>query len=272
MLNAKFGRWCRTFTLFLACGLMVGCRPSVPSVPAPSSPEPSSASSSPKDRWSSASPSSKANRPSNPLSPSPTRTILVMGDSLSAAYGLKTQDGWVGLLSERLKHTHPHWRVVNASISGETTSGGAARMSRALKTHTPAIVILELGANDGLRGLGVDQTQKNLDQMILESQQSHAQVLVLGMKMPPNLGQEYAQSFEKIYPKLSQQHRTDLVDFFLEPIASDRRWFQNDNLHPTKEAQPLLLDHVWQTLEPMLDKEKSPSTPALKTGFSEKEI
>jgi acyl-CoA thioesterase-1 len=178
--------------------------------------------------------------------------VLVMGDSLSAAYGLAPQQGWVALTAERLKAEHPGWTVANASISGETTAGGASRIAAELARHKPAVVVIELGANDGLRGLGLEQTRTNLERMVVAAKQSGARVLLLGMRIPPNYGPQYTEGFERNYRDLAEKHAVALLPFFLEPIATDRDAFQADNLHPVAEAQPKLRDHVWPALTPLL--------------------
>lgn len=182
----------------------------------------------------------------------PARTVLVMGDSLSAGYGLAASQGWVALTADRVAKTKPGWRVVNASISGETTAGGAARIDGELKRNRPAVVVIELGANDGLRGLPLAQSRANLDRMIRASKLAGAKVLLIGMRMPPNLGREYTQGFSDNYAALAKQHGVALLPFLLEPIALDRKAFQDDNLHPVANAQPKLRDHVWTQLEPLL--------------------
>ncbi len=184
--------------------------------------------------------------------PKAPRTILVMGDSLSAAYGLSAPQGWVALTADRVNKTQPGWRVVNASISGETTAGGVSRIAGELKRNRPAVVVIELGANDGLRGLPLAQTRANLQRMIESSQTAGARVLLIGMRMPPNLGRDYTQGFERNFSELSQLHKTAFLPFLLEPIATDRSAFQTDNLHPVAAAQPRLRDHVWKALAPLL--------------------
>lgn len=181
-----------------------------------------------------------------------TRTVLVMGDSLSAAYGLAPEQGWVMLLGKRVQARKPGWRVANASVSGETTAGGASRIAGELARHKPAVVVIELGANDGLRGLPLEQTRGNLERMILAAKRAGARVLLLGMRLPPNFGQHYTRGFERNYSELAKTHGTALLPFLLEPIASDREAFQADNLHPVASAQPRLRDHVWPKLEPLL--------------------
>ncbi len=180
------------------------------------------------------------------------RTVLVMGDSLSAAYGLTAAQGWVALTANRIGAQKPGWRVVNASVSGETTAGGAARIAGELQRNKPAVVVIALGANDGLRGLPLAQTRANLEKMIRASQETGAKVLLVGMRLPPNLGPDYTRGFEENFAALSKQHRTALLPFLLEPIALERDAFQADNLHPTAQAQPKLRDHVWPALEPLL--------------------
>lgn len=184
----------------------------------------------------------------------PTQTILVFGDSLSAAYGIDQQLGWTALLSQKLNgfsQTHT-FNVVNASVSGETTSGGLSRFQQAILRVKPSIVILELGANDGLRGLPVDLMTENLANMIQISQKNNAKVLLLGMKIPPNYGAKYATAFEKMYINLSEQYKTALVPFMLESVAGKPELIQADGLHPTAAAQVKLLDNIWPTLSPLL--------------------
>lgn len=176
-------------------------------------------------------------------------TLLVMGDSLSAAYGIEREAGWVSLLRERLGDDIA---VVNASISGETTSGGAGRLPDLLAEHDPDIVLLELGGNDGLRGLPLGQMRANLAGMIEASQQAGAEVLLLGIQIPPNYGQAYAQAFRRIYRELADEHDVPLVPFLLEDVALDAGLMQDDGIHPTAEAQPRILDNVWPALKNLL--------------------
>lgn len=182
----------------------------------------------------------------------PTRTVLVLGDSLSAGYGLAASQGWVALTAQKMRGTHPQWRLVNASISGETTAGGAARIAAELKRSNPAVVVIELGANDGLRGLSLQQTRTNLDAIIAASVRSGSRVLLVGMRLPPNFGPAYTQGFEKNYLDLSKRYKTAFLPFLLAPIASERKNFQADNMHPVAAAQPRLRDHVWPALLPLL--------------------
>jgi acyl-CoA thioesterase-1 len=178
--------------------------------------------------------------------------ILVYGDSLSAAYGIARKDGWVSLLEDRLREKHLDYTVVNASISGETSSGGASRIAAALIQHKPRVLILALGANDGLRGLPVAQMRENLSAIIRAAQKAGARVLLVGMKMPPNYGQQYTREFEQVYGTLVKQYRVSLAPFLLEGIAGTREMFLDDNLHPTAKAQPIVLETVWRGLAPLL--------------------
>ncbi len=188
--------------------------------------------------------------------PEPSRaaaTLLVMGDSLSAAYGLDTAQGWVALTAARMAKSHPRWRVVNASVSGETTAGGAARIDAELARTNPSLVVIELGANDGLRGLPTPKSRANLARMIQASQRAGAKVLLIGMRMPPNYGREYIAAFEANYTALARQYKVGLLPFLLAPIALDRDAYLPDNLHPNAASQPRLRDHVWPALAPLLD-------------------
>jgi acyl-CoA thioesterase-1 len=180
------------------------------------------------------------------------KSILVLGDSLSAAYGIARERGWVNLLAERLKREHPDYIVVNASISGDTSGGGRHRLRPLLDKHQPSVMILELGGNDGLRGMSVSQIRSNLTAIIQETQAFGARVLLVGMKMPPNYGEVYTQSFEALFYELARTHRTALVPFLLEDFADKPSLFQPDRIHPTEAAQPLMLDRVWKELKPLL--------------------
>lgn len=177
-------------------------------------------------------------------------TLLVFGDSLSAAYGIPVQQGWVNLLAQKLEQRSI--QVINASISGETTSGGLTRIASTLAQHKPKIVVVELGANDGLRGLPVKQMEQNLAAIIRASQQAGAKVLLLGMKIPPNYGPQYTRDFSNTYSALARQFKTGLVPFFLDGVAGNPSLIQQDGLHPTAEAQPRLLDNLWPVLRKML--------------------
>jgi acyl-CoA thioesterase-1 len=179
------------------------------------------------------------------------KTILVMGDSLSAGYGIRPELAWPSLLGKRLSERSMDYTVANLSISGETTAGGRSRLNPALDQHKPAIVILALGANDGLRGLPLKQMQENLNAMIDMAQKRGAKVLLAGIRLPPNYG-PYASDFYASFADISRSKKTTLLPFLLEPIASQGSFFQADNLHPTAEAQPLIMDHVWLSLRPLL--------------------
>ena len=183
-------------------------------------------------------------------------TILVYGDSLSAAYGLAPDAGWVSLLQSRLKQEGYDYTVTNASISGETTAGGATRIAAALADHKPAVVILELGANDGLRGLPIDAMRANLANMLRASKKAGSRVLLVGMRMPPNYGPSYARAFERAYAELAREHKTAFLPHLLQGMDQRRELFQADNLHPTAKAQTILLDNVWQALLPLLQRKR----------------
>jgi acyl-CoA thioesterase-1 len=181
--------------------------------------------------------------------------ILVFGDSISAGYGLaRVEQGWVELLRTRLKTEGYGYQVVNASVSGETTAGGLARLPRALELHHPQIVILELGGNDGLRALPVAQMRSNIERMISLSTASGAKVLVLGMRIPPNYGPQYTTQFEAVYGELARADKLPLVPFLMDHIALQPNLMQADDIHPNVDGQPLLLDNVWPVLRPMLRK------------------
>ncbi len=181
-------------------------------------------------------------------------TILVMGDSLSAAYGVETEKAWVAQLRDRLDDSQwSDWTVVNASISGETTDGGLRRLPALLSRHQPDIVVIELGGNDGLRGFPPGVIRDNLARMVDLSQQAGARVLLVGMQIPPNYGQRYTEAFATIFPDLAQSKDTALVPFFLEGIYNQQGMMQEDGIHPTAEAQARLLENLWPHLEPLLE-------------------
>jgi acyl-CoA thioesterase I len=181
-------------------------------------------------------------------------TLLVFGDSLSAAYGIGTREGWVSLLEDRLKREKFNYNVVNASISGETTSGGATRIEDALARARPALVIVALGGNDGLRGLPAPQIQANLNRIVEAAKQRGAGVLLLGIRMPPNYGPQYTKEFEAVFRAVAARQKVPLVPFMLEGVADRRELMQADNIHPTAAAQPAILDTVWKGLRPLLRK------------------
>ena len=180
--------------------------------------------------------------------------MLVYGDSLSSAYGMPERRGWEALLEERLKRERLHYSVANASISGETSAGGLARIGKVLERHKPSVVILELGGNDGLRGLPVAAMKKNLSAMIQQSQKAGAQVLLVGIRVPPNYGDAYAGAFERAFAELAKAHRTALVPYLFEGFGEKFELFQPDRIHPTEAAQPAVLKNVWATLAPLLRK------------------
>lgn len=180
-------------------------------------------------------------------------TILVMGDSLSAGYGVETDTAWVTLLREKLADSgYEQWSVANASISGETTDGGLRRLPELLERHAPAIVIIELGGNDGLRGFPPSITHDNLAKMTRLSRDRGAKVLLVGMQMPPNYGKRYTEAFAAIYPQIAKSQDTALVPFFLADIYNRDGYMQGDGIHPTAKGQPQLLSNVWPHLEPLL--------------------
>jgi acyl-CoA thioesterase I len=180
------------------------------------------------------------------------RTLLVFGDSLSAAYGIRAEQGWVALLGQRLQAQGYGYEVVNASVSGETSEGGLQRLPRALQLHHPGLIILELGANDGLRGLPIAATKDNLMKMVQLAQSAGARVLLVGIRIPPNYGPRYTTEFAAVYPDVARHYGLPLVPFLLEKVALDPTLMQEDGLHPTARGEPLVLDTVWQGLEPLV--------------------
>lgn len=180
------------------------------------------------------------------------QTILVYGDSLSAAYGLPQQQGWVALLQQKLREEKKSFHVVNASISGETTNGGLTRIDSVLNSTKPDIVILELGANDGLRGLPIKSTHTNLTRILGKIKKSGAKVLLLGMKIPPNYGTRYAAEFSNTYQELAKTHQVALVPFMLENVAARPELIQQDGLHPNAQGQPIILENIWPHLKSLL--------------------
>lgn len=181
------------------------------------------------------------------------RTLLVLGDSLSAAHNIPTEQGWVHLLDRKLAESHPgQWNVVNASISGETTAGGLTRLPAALATQRPALVVLALGANDGLRGLQISSMRSNLTQMIELAQGAGAKVALIGVELPVNYGEAYRRRFREVYTQLAAQYQLALLPFLLDGLVDDLANFQDDQIHPTAAAQPHIRDTVWKWLEPQL--------------------
>jgi len=185
---------------------------------------------------------------------SASKTVLVLGDSLSAEYGLARGTGWLSLLQKRLQTEKVNAEFVNASISGETTSGGKSRLDALLAQRHPAVVIIELGANDGLRGLSLAASEANLRAMIAASHKAKARVLLIGMRLPPNYGRDYTQKFSAMYAKLAKESNTALVPFFLAGLENRPELFQADRLHPTADGQAIMLDNVWPHLKPLLTK------------------
>ena len=178
------------------------------------------------------------------------KTIMILGDSLSAGYGFNPQQGWVALLQQRLNQQFPgKHKVVNASVSGETTSGALARLPKLLQTHRPDVVVIELGGNDGLRGQAPQMIQKNLAQLVQISQRSKAQVLLLGMKLPPNYGAAYNKAFENNYQLISQQYKIKLLPFFMSGVAGHAKLMQKDQIHPNAAAQPVLLNNAYPLIK-----------------------
>jgi acyl-CoA thioesterase-1 len=192
--------------------------------------------------------------PAKPVAVAGAPKILVFGDSLSAGYGINVAKGWVALLAKRLESQGYGYQVVNASVSGETSGGGRTRFPRALDLHRPDIAILELGSNDGLRGLPLEQMRANLDAMIQLARDRGTRVVLVGMQMPPNYGPAYTADFQATFSDLAKRHQVSLVPFFMEGIALKAELMQDDNLHPNETGQPLLLDNVWPFLEPLLQR------------------
>ena len=182
------------------------------------------------------------------------KTVLVVGDSLSAEYGITRGSGWVALLERKLKQENIPATIVNASISGETTIGGRTRMPALLDQHKPDIVVIELGANDGLRGLPVASAESNLRAMVSMAQQKKAKVMLVGMRMPPNYGRAYTESFFNMFKKISQDTKSPLVPFMLEGVADKPALFQQDRLHPLATAHPIILNNIWPTFSALVKK------------------
>jgi len=180
------------------------------------------------------------------------RTILVFGDSLSAGYGLPAGSGWVSLLEQRLKRDRLDYTIVNASISGETTLGGRNRIADALAEHKPAVVIVQLGGNDGLRGNSIEETRRNLIAIVGASRKAGAKVLLVGMRIPPNYGKVYTRRFEALFAEVARQQNASLVPFMLQGFADKPEWFQSDGIHPAVEAQPRILDNIYRRLRALL--------------------
>ena len=180
------------------------------------------------------------------------RTLLVLGDSISAAYGLAPGSGWVDLLAKRIAVEHLNYRVVNASISGDTTAGGRARLPTLLKQHKPSVVVVELGGNDGLRGGDLKATRANLDAIVTAAKSADAKVLIAAMRMPPNYGSAYVREFDTLFTSVARERNAALVPFLFEGFGEKAELFQSDRIHPTATAQQAILDNVWPHLAPML--------------------
>ncbi len=183
-----------------------------------------------------------------------TPAILVIGDSLSSAYGIKQDKSWVSLIGQRLKEKSFHYQLINASISGDTTANGVNRIQSLLERYQPAIIIIELGGNDGLRGLSIKSMKQNLSTMITLGRQYQASVLLAGIKIPPNYGKRYTEAFYNVYIELANEHRLTLIPFLLDEVGTRSRLMQQDGLHPTEEAQAIIVENVWPYLVSMLQK------------------
>ena len=188
------------------------------------------------------------------------RNVVVLGDSLSAGYGITVQEGWVNLLAQRIASEGYGYKVVNASVSGETTQGGLARLPRVLQIHKPAVVIIELGGNDGLRGLPLATSRENLRRSIELARGARARVVLVGMMIPPNYGQRYAQEFRDMFTSLATSHSIVLVPFLLDKVALNPGLMQEDGIHPNAKGQPRMLENVWPTLKPLLVAPRKPAS------------
>ncbi|KTD54767.1 arylesterase [Legionella quateirensis] len=185
------------------------------------------------------------------IAPLQAKNIVVIGDSLSAGYGIDPQLGWVNLLGSKLAK-EDHYKIINLSTSGDTTSNGLAKFDNALTQYKPNILIIELGANDGLRGLSLNQMKNNLETMLKKSNKAGIKVMLLGIDLPPNYGPKYANQFKQVFQDLAKTYKVALVPMFLDGVAGNTLYIQNDGLHPNENAQPLILDNVWPTLIPLL--------------------
>lgn len=184
--------------------------------------------------------------------PALAQNILLVGDSISAAYGLEIEQGWVRMLEQRLAERKQPYTVINASVSGDTTAGGLARLPALLEQHEPALVLIELGGNDGLRALPIDRLQQNLSAMVQLAQQAGAKVILLGMRIPPNYGPRYTDAFERVFGDVADEHSVPLVPFLLEGVGGVDGMIQSDGVHPTAAAQSILLDNVWPKISQWL--------------------
>ncbi len=189
---------------------------------------------------------------SNPALADDDANILIMGDSLSSAYGLPLSEGWTALLQQKLDQSAADYQVVNSSVTGDTTANGLSRLPDLLTQHRPTIVIIELGGNDGLRGLSIKKMRSNLREMVAQATQNGARVLLVGMQIPVNYGAGYARLFSESFALIAEETQSPLVPFLLEGFALDTDYFQSDGIHPNQQAQPVMLDNVWRVLEPLL--------------------
>ena len=180
------------------------------------------------------------------------KNIIVLGDSISAAYGIPTEQGWVSLLQSRLKISHEQYNVINASISGDTTNDGLKRLPSLLERHQASFILIELGGNDGLRGYPLNTIKNNLEALIKQSKNNNITPILLAMRIPPNYGKRYTSGFQKIYQGIAQESNITLVPFLMNEVATNPELMQKDGIHPTASAQSILLDAVWLTLEPLL--------------------
>ena len=196
-----------------------------------------------------------------PLAAWPAGTVLVFGDSLSAGYGLAQNAGWVSLLAQRIGKVAPDYKVINASISGETAAGGRRRIAAALDQHKPQIVIVELGGNDGLRGQRIETLKSDLEAIVNACLKRNAKVVLVGMRLPPNYGAGYVRDFERVYAEVAKKRDVVLVPFLLQGFGERPEMFQADGIHPTREAQPLMLETVWRALAPLIDARQSAASP-----------
>jgi acyl-CoA thioesterase-1 len=184
------------------------------------------------------------------------RTLMIFGDSLAAAYGLAPREGWVSLLAGKIEKARLPWKVANASVSGETTSGGLRRMSEDMRRHKPSVVVIELGANDALRGQPIAAIRSNIEKMVRIARDARAEPVLVGLMIPPNYGIDYAREFREVFATIAQREKVALVPFLLEGVAMRGDLFLPDQLHPNATAQPMILDNVWPVLEPLLAKKK----------------
>ena len=198
--------------------------------------------------------------------PGAAYTILIVGDSLSASYGIPVEQGWVALLQSRLGEQCAHCSVINASISGDTTAGARARLPQAIDRHQPRVVILELGGNDGLRGLSLAEMRQNLAAMIAMAQGEGARVLLIGVQLPPNYGSRYTERFQAVYHQLAQQHDVTLLASLVDGVGTRAELMQADGIHPNAQAQPLIMARVWEHLEPLLEARQGGSQGPIGVG------